>query len=154
MSHSFCLISGLKLLMLDDLFLIVVSALKQEGYPNLSLDGQFPVDLDYEGAHIKRDIPGELSGKVVRNFCNYHISKFGEGRAKKSRQIVMAKWVAPALRVAYPYGHYPRYPETLPGALEADIIECRGRRVILESDLQAWCTVIAEAKYSDPLESE
>ena len=139
---------------MDDFFIIVIYAFEQEGYPNLSLDGLFIIDLDFETAHIKRDIPGELPGKVVRNFGNYYVSKYGEGRAKKSRQIEMAKWVAPALRVAYPYGHFPGYPETLPGALEADIIACRGRRVILESDLQAWCTVIAEAKYSDPLESE
>lgn len=139
---------------MNDFFLIFVSAFKQEGYPNLSLDGQFPVDLDFHGAHIKRNIPGELTGKVIRNFCNYHVSKYGEGRAKKSRQIEMAKWVSPSLRVAYPYGHYPGYPETLPGSLEEDIIACRGRRVILESDLQAWCVLIAEAKYSEPLESE
>ena len=112
------------------------------------------IDIDYDEAHIKRDSPGELTGKIIRNYCNYRIAKHGEGRSKKGGQIKMAEWVTHALRAAYPYGHYPGYPEALPGALEADIIECRERRIVLESELQAWCAVIAEAKYSEPLESE
>ena len=65
----------------------------------------------------------------------------------------MADWTRDAFRFAYPYGHYQGFPISIPKVIEADIIACRSRRVILDAEIVAWSHMFTDAPNLPPIET-
>jgi hypothetical protein len=111
----------------------------------MSLEAVLAISADPAEIRIKKNIIGDVPGKLFRNECHYIMSRQSASKDTVNRQTKFAPWVPEALRWACPYGHFPGYPTEIPADIEESFIESRAASTISAVDLQRWCELIDAA---------
>ncbi len=117
------------------------------GSPKLSDEGGLFGLTNFDELRVKRNVEGEVAGKLGRNELHYAFAQLSQSRNRSQRQTQFAPWLSEGIRWACPYGHFEAYPSNIPQIVEDSLVACRDSNPILAGDLQAWSGIIARATH-------
>lgn len=101
----------------------------------MSLEAVLAISADPAEIRIKKNITGDVPGKLFRNECHYIMSRQSASKDTVNRQTKFAPWVPEALRLACRSGRFPGYLDHIPTGIKDNFIGSLDASTITAADM-------------------